>query len=238
MSESAGGRPAQLRIVDDVRAEIASGKLTPGAKLASTRELMARYEVSNQTVQRAMSILRSEGVVESRPGSGIFVRAVRELLDRRPLRDEDDPHRRGDVLRSDAWVGPAPDDVAASLALGPLEDAIARRTVLAVNAEPVEIVTSYYPPGVAGLPRLEELTPDWDGSLAELRRRRLDVQVAAERVQTRLPTPSEAGTLRLAPGVAVFRLVRSLISGSGSAVEVQVTVMAGDRYQLLYELPH
>ncbi|MDA3630856.1 PLP-dependent aminotransferase family protein [Saccharopolyspora oryzae] len=49
----------------------------PGAKLPSTRELVARYGASPVTVQKALRTLTSQGMVESRPGVGTFVRAVR-----------------------------------------------------------------------------------------------------------------------------------------------------------------
>ncbi len=49
----------------------------PGARLPSTRELVARYGASPVTVQKALRTLTSQGMVESRPGVGTFVRAVR-----------------------------------------------------------------------------------------------------------------------------------------------------------------
>ncbi|MHA7262472.1 aminotransferase-like domain-containing protein [Arthrobacter sp. TMN-37] len=48
-----------------------------GAKLPSTRSLVARYEASPVTVQKALRILSGQGLIESRPGVGTFVRAVR-----------------------------------------------------------------------------------------------------------------------------------------------------------------
>ena len=47
----------------------------PGARLPSTRSLVARYGASPVTVQRALRTLAVEGLLESRPGSGTFVRA-------------------------------------------------------------------------------------------------------------------------------------------------------------------
>lgn len=49
----------------------------PGARLPSTRELVARFGASPVTVQKALRALTSQGVVESRPGVGTFVSAVR-----------------------------------------------------------------------------------------------------------------------------------------------------------------
>ncbi|WP_324644508.1 PLP-dependent aminotransferase family protein [Pseudarthrobacter sp. LT1] len=49
----------------------------PGAKLPSTRSLVAEYQASPVTVQKALQALASQGLIESRPGVGTFVRAVR-----------------------------------------------------------------------------------------------------------------------------------------------------------------
>lgn len=49
----------------------------PGARLPSTRELVARHQASPVTVQRALRTLIGEGLVEARPGVGTFVREVR-----------------------------------------------------------------------------------------------------------------------------------------------------------------
>jgi DNA-binding transcriptional MocR family regulator len=49
----------------------------PGARVPSNRALMAQYGASPVTVQKAMRALGALGLVESRPGVGTFVRAVR-----------------------------------------------------------------------------------------------------------------------------------------------------------------
>ncbi|WP_407709202.1 PLP-dependent aminotransferase family protein [Arthrobacter nitrophenolicus] len=49
----------------------------PGARLPSTRQLVAEYQASPVTVQKALQALTAQGLIESRPGVGTFVRAVR-----------------------------------------------------------------------------------------------------------------------------------------------------------------
>ncbi|MEN8582374.1 PLP-dependent aminotransferase family protein [Burkholderia sp. RS01] len=49
----------------------------PGARLPSTRSLVAEYQASPVTVQKALQTLTTQGLIESRPGVGTFVRAVR-----------------------------------------------------------------------------------------------------------------------------------------------------------------
>ncbi|WP_416403594.1 PLP-dependent aminotransferase family protein [Arthrobacter sp. LFS091] len=49
----------------------------PGSKLPSTRHLVAEYQASPVTVQKALRTLTSQGLIETRPGVGTFVRAYR-----------------------------------------------------------------------------------------------------------------------------------------------------------------
>lgn len=64
------------RILSDIRAWVASAPA--GARVPSNRALVAQYGASPVTVQKAMRQLVASGLVESRPGVGTFVRAVRE----------------------------------------------------------------------------------------------------------------------------------------------------------------
>jgi DNA-binding GntR family transcriptional regulator len=61
------------RIVQDVRDKIRSGRWTAGTKLPSTRELADEYGVAPGTVQRALTELRTAGLVYSHQGRGSFV---------------------------------------------------------------------------------------------------------------------------------------------------------------------
>jgi DNA-binding transcriptional regulator YhcF (GntR family) len=67
-------RPPYQQVANALRAAILTGKLTPGEKLPSGNELATRYGVARMTVQQAIRILRDEGLIVSRQGSGVFVR--------------------------------------------------------------------------------------------------------------------------------------------------------------------
>lgn len=66
---------SSARIVAGLRAWIKDAGA--GAQLPSTRHLVTEYGASPVTVQKALRRLVAEGLVESRPGVGTFVRAVR-----------------------------------------------------------------------------------------------------------------------------------------------------------------
>ncbi len=66
-------RPPYRQIADELIAQIANGDVPPGGKLPSARHLMQRYDVANQTVQSALRVLRTQGLINSVPGRGTFV---------------------------------------------------------------------------------------------------------------------------------------------------------------------
>jgi DNA-binding GntR family transcriptional regulator len=61
------------QVADDIRADIASGALPPGAKLPSEHELGDIYSVARVTVRRAIIELRGEGMLTVTHGRGTFV---------------------------------------------------------------------------------------------------------------------------------------------------------------------
>lgn len=65
--------PAYQRIIDDIRAQIASGELKPGDRLPTKSELAASYEVSTQPVEMALRLLQAEGLLLGRQGKAVFV---------------------------------------------------------------------------------------------------------------------------------------------------------------------
>ncbi|THV27685.1 PLP-dependent aminotransferase family protein [Glycomyces paridis] len=63
------------RIAAALRERVAAA--APGALLPSTRAIAAEFGAGPVTVQRALRLLNAQGLVESRPGVGTFVRARR-----------------------------------------------------------------------------------------------------------------------------------------------------------------
>ncbi|MFI6587512.1 GntR family transcriptional regulator [Embleya sp. NPDC050493] len=73
-----------LRIVQDVRDQVRSGKLTAHEKLPSTRELAAEYQVALGTVQRALAELRTAGLIYSHQGRGSYISGSASIADQDP----------------------------------------------------------------------------------------------------------------------------------------------------------
>ncbi|MFC9440554.1 GntR family transcriptional regulator [Nocardia sp. NPDC057030] len=67
-------RPPYQQVANALRAAILTRKLGPGEQLPSGPQLAERYGVARMTVQQAIRVLRDEGLVVSRKGSGVYVR--------------------------------------------------------------------------------------------------------------------------------------------------------------------
>ena len=65
--------PVYKKIQNNIRNQIASGRLKPGDAVASERELAKIHKVSLMTARHALAGLENEGVVERRHGAGTFV---------------------------------------------------------------------------------------------------------------------------------------------------------------------
>ena len=68
------------RIADDLRAQIARGRLPHGSKLPAERDLAERYGVSAATVREAIRALTTIGLLQTRHGSGSYVSADEDTL--------------------------------------------------------------------------------------------------------------------------------------------------------------
>ncbi|MDD5028560.1 MAG: FadR/GntR family transcriptional regulator [Rhodoferax sp.] len=62
------------QVADTLAAEIRSGRLTVGVKLPTEAMLVERFKISRTVVREALSRLKSLGLVESRQGSGVYVK--------------------------------------------------------------------------------------------------------------------------------------------------------------------
>lgn len=65
--------PIYLQIMTYLKKEIIIGKLLPGDKIPSVRELASELQINPNTVQRTFQELEREGIVETRRGLGRYV---------------------------------------------------------------------------------------------------------------------------------------------------------------------
>jgi GntR family transcriptional regulator len=68
------GKPVYLQLADQVRYAAASGALRPGDPLPSIRPLAEELRVNRNTIAKAYTELESQGVIETLPGKGCFLK--------------------------------------------------------------------------------------------------------------------------------------------------------------------
>ena len=68
------GKPVYLQLADQVRYAAASGGLRAGEALPSIRPLAEELRVNRNTVAKAYAELENQGVIETLPGKGCFLR--------------------------------------------------------------------------------------------------------------------------------------------------------------------
>jgi len=69
------GKPVYLQLVDQVRYAAASGVLRPGEPLPGIRPLAEELRVNRNTIAKAYAELEGQGVIETLPGKGCFLKA-------------------------------------------------------------------------------------------------------------------------------------------------------------------
>jgi GntR family transcriptional regulator len=68
------GKPVYLQVVDQIKAAAASGALHVGEPLPSIRPLAEELRVNRNTIAKAYTELESQGVIETIPGKGCFLK--------------------------------------------------------------------------------------------------------------------------------------------------------------------
>jgi GntR family transcriptional regulator len=67
------GIPIYRQLLDQIRSQIASGRLPPESFLPSVRQLAQQLQVNPMTVSKAYSLLERDGLVELARGQGMRV---------------------------------------------------------------------------------------------------------------------------------------------------------------------
>lgn len=242
MAKLTGEGPAYQQVANELRRRIKTGVYQPGADLPSTPTLMGDFGVSTNTIQKALRMLKAEGLLASNKGASVYVRVVNRQISRSaeyitPVGDgEPAPYRLPTGQLTIAREVP-PDDVADALELDAEEEAIRRgRVMLDDDGKIEEIVVSWIPTSIADGTELERPAGLKGGMPTALLRLGFPPRTVTEWVDTRMPTPDEARILRLPEGTPVFRLLRLTKSENDRPVEALEIVMGGDRYRLEYDL--
>jgi GntR family transcriptional regulator len=70
---NASGRAAYQQIIDQVKSDIALGRLAVGEQLPTVRQMAGQLAINPNTIAKAYRALEHEGIITTRPGAGAFV---------------------------------------------------------------------------------------------------------------------------------------------------------------------
>lgn len=246
MARSAqGGKPRYVEIADDLRAKIEAGDVGSHGKLPSERELGKEYGAARNTIRDAIQVLRAEDLIETRRGSGIFLRTFQRLernsierLSRsqwgtgRSIWDRD-TKGRGHEERTFVEKVDAPEHVAG--VLGVRGEKVWRRSrVHRAEKRVVQQSTSWFPADLAEGTAITEVNTGPGGAFARLDEIGHGPARYREEIMVRLPFPEEIEALGITQSTPVIVVFRTAFDEADRPVEVNEMVLDSDSYRLIY----
>jgi GntR family transcriptional regulator len=113
--DTASRTPICRQLASQIREAVARGKLQPEQRLPSVRELSRSLVVNPNTIARVYTELEREGVLNTRPGLGVFVASPRADLTRK-VRQQRLREAMGRFLTEAVHLGATADEVVALVA--------------------------------------------------------------------------------------------------------------------------
>jgi GntR family transcriptional regulator len=242
------GRVGYREIANDLRQQIDSGELGPGSKVPGENDLTSQYGVEQPTARRALDVLKNEGLIVAKRGSGTFVREFKPIRrvspDRlqastswgsgRPIWTTDvgtRPRTEGVTV----GVELAPAHVSAVLNLDEGAHVVTRRRRYVVDDKPVQLATSYYPEALVGGSAITEVDTGEGGAYARLKELGHEPVRFREELRARMPRDGEREALDLAQGTPVVLIVRTAYTADDQPIEVNEMVLDSAAYVLEYK---
>ncbi|WP_159942630.1 MULTISPECIES: GntR family transcriptional regulator [unclassified Nocardiopsis] len=230
-------QPRYLWLADQLRKPILNGEMPPGTRLPSRTRLARNHGVSEQISRTALRLLVTEGLVESRPGSGYFVRKVPEIF--RLCRTDASSgsglgRLRREEVRTEQEQCTQPLTSRLRLREG---DPVYLTTSRGMSAErPVTLHRSWEPAALTvGTLRTPFDSSPGTGLLERLSAAGHPVDRVVEEVGVRALRDCEASLLGSAPGVPVLVVERTHYSGN-RPVETSDLIGSTEQCRFLYKL--
>jgi len=143
------------QVAAQIRERIVSGELGPGDRVPSVREVASTWHIARATAEKALGLLRSQGLITTRVGAGAVVSS-----DALIYRSAEDRHRQvartGLIYTQGEYAKilsaehvPAPQDVAHALDVELGEPVVRRHRVTYRGDEPQSSSTSWFTAEVA-----------------------------------------------------------------------------------------
>jgi GntR family transcriptional regulator len=240
-------RSRYQQVADDLREAITRGTYGPGVALPSQPELGRKYGLTQTSINRAIGVLESEGLIRTERGVGSFVldiptvKRVRRIPSRGPGSGSsfaEGLEKAGlkpstNLVQAEAIVPPP--EVAGRLGLATDELALIRKRQMFADDRPVQLAASYVPMSVAGDVGIAFPDTGPTGLYARLAERGHRVVRFMEEIESRRPTEEESDFLRIGRSQHVLEVVRFAFDRVGKPLDLVVNVFPSQLWKLTYE---
>lgn len=231
--------PLYLRLKETLQENIESGRLQPGDRVPSERELSEQFSMSRMTVRHALTELVSEGVLTRQQGRGTFVGRpkIRQALAGLTSFSEDMLARGlrpgGRVLS--LQIVQAPRKVRTALGLDESHWVVRVERLRLADDEPMALEMTHLSAGRFGGLVHEDLT---NSSLYRILEEKYGAKVAAatQSIEPAIADATLARHLSVREGSLLLLLERVTYDTSGAPMEFVSSYYRGDRYRFTVEL--
>lgn len=245
-------RSQYRQVADLLRESVESGEFAPGSSLPSEGDLANRFGVSRVTINRAVQLLRGEGLVRVLRGRGTVVRAIPPIRRnssrryRKAAREEGGSRGafdfeirrlgltpRTEVVQLEAVQPPTEAAVALGLLEG--ERVLIRKRQLFASDDPVLLATSYVPWEIAEKAGITSIDTGPGGSYSRLADIGLGPVRFREDIRVRIPTAEEESFFSLSESQHVFEIVHTSLLTDDRVVEYRVDTLPTFQWVLHFE---
>jgi len=231
-------------IADELRHQITSGTYEPGVQLPTEPELEAHFQASRNTVRLAVSTLVNEGLIQLNPGRGMFVPVGSIPFTVMLSADEAGTYRSGvktagrepDMRNFATRIEYPSAEIAGYLEIDEDSQVVVRSSERFIDGRPYSLQRSYYPMDIAKDTELTNRQPTARGTIALLRELGYEQVGTRDIIRMRMPTPDEKSFFKVGPGIPVATLARTAYTAEEQPIRLTVTIYAGDRNLLSYEM--
>lgn len=234
-------------IAADLRSRIDAGEFPPGSKLPSTRFLVEHYGISGQAIARVVALLKAEGIVVGKQGSGVFVREWKPLVYRPQEEFKRLPPNvdiftkmlsaegRAGSQRIDITTAVPDEAIRSRLQLPEGEEVAVRFRTRSIEGEIYNLNDSYVP--LALVEGTDWMSPNdvargTNQVLADLGR---ELVKALDEIYVRPPKAAEVERLKLQSGTWVIEHIVTTFDRNETPVQVTVNILAADRHVIVFE---
>ncbi|GLU47044.1 GntR family transcriptional regulator [Nocardiopsis ansamitocini] len=230
------GQPRYLWLAEVLRRSILDGRLALGARVPSRAQLSRNFAVSEQVARNALRLLLTEGLLESRPGSGYYVREPQRAY-RFPRTDRYAGHPVGPLVGDLPNTRSEGADRATQHRLGvrPGEPLYRTERVSRDEGVPVALHTSWEPVILT----LNTSRAPGEAPAASVLDRLAAAGVFVDRVEEEVSVRAlrgpEAEALDLPPGLPALLVQRTHFNGQ-RPVETSDLIASAENCRLIYRL--